>query len=153
MNGVSHVAIGVRDMDKSLKFYRDLLGLEVRFDGTQPTGGMPSLYADPAKGQRRAAHLHYGKGESGGFLVLSEKPGGTPGEAIKLDQVGISHFSWWVEDIRAIHQKLKEAGVKILVPPAETDSGGYGEKPGKKYLTCLFEDPDGIILQLDQRVS
>ncbi len=47
MNGVSHVAIGVRDMDRSLKFYRDLLGLEVRFDAMQPTGGMPSLYADP----------------------------------------------------------------------------------------------------------
>jgi catechol 2,3-dioxygenase-like lactoylglutathione lyase family enzyme len=153
MNGVSHVAIGVRDMERSLKFYRDLLGLEVRFDGTQPTGGMPSLYADPAKGQRRAAHLHYGQGSNGGFLVLSERPGGTPGEAIKLDQVGISHFSWWVDDIRAIHTRLKSAGVKILVPPAETDSGGYGEKPGRKFLTCLFEDPDGIILQLDQRVE
>ncbi len=152
MNGVSHVAIGVRDMDRSLKFYRDLLGLEVRFDAMQPTGGMPSLYADPAKGQRRAAHLHYGKGDTSGFLVLSERPGGTPGDAIKLDQVGISHFSWWVDDIRAIHQKLKAAGVKILVAPAETDSSGYGEQPGKKYLTCLFEDPDGIILQLDQRV-
>jgi catechol 2,3-dioxygenase-like lactoylglutathione lyase family enzyme len=153
MNGVSHVAIGVRDMERSLKFYRDLLGLEVRFDGTQPTGGMPSLYADPAKGQRRAAHLHYGHGATGGFLVLSERPGGTPGEAIKLDQVGISHFSWWVDDIRALHSKLKAAGVKILVPPSETDSGGYGEKPGRKFLTCLFEDPDGIILQLDQRVE
>ena len=153
MNGVSHVAIGVREMERSLKFYRDLLGLEVRFDGTQPTGGMPSLYADPAKKQRRAAHLHYGQGANGGFLVLSERPGGTPGEAIKLDQVGISHFSWWVDDIRALHGKLKAAGVKILVAPSEADSGGYGEKPGRKFLTCLFEDPDGIILQLDQRVD
>jgi len=153
MNGVSHVAIGVRDMDRSLRFYRDLLGLEVRFDGTQPIGGMPSLYANPEKGKRRAAHLHYGKGATAGFLVLSERPGGTPGEAIKLDQVGISHFSWWVDDIRATHQKLEDAGVKILVAPAETDSGGYGEAPGKKYLTCLFEDPDGIIVQLDQRVA
>ncbi len=153
MNGISHVAIGVRDMDRSLKFYRDLLGLEVRFDGMQPIGGMPSLYASPDKGQRRAAHLTYGKGATKGFLVLSERPGGTPGEAIKLDQVGISHFSWWVDDIRAIHTKLKHAGVKILVPPAETDSGGYGDAPGKKYLTCLFEDPDGIIVQLDQKVE
>ena len=43
MNGVSHVAIGVRDMDKSLKFYRDVLGLEVRFDASQPIGAMPRL--------------------------------------------------------------------------------------------------------------
>jgi catechol 2,3-dioxygenase-like lactoylglutathione lyase family enzyme len=153
MNGVSHVAIGVRDMERSLRFYRDLLGLEVRYDGTQPIGGMPRLYANPEKGKRRAAHLHYGSGESKGFLVLSEMPGGTPGEAIKLDQVGISHFSWWVDDLRAMHEKLKAAGVKILVPPAETDSSGYGETSGRKYLTCLFEDPDGIIVQLDQRVG
>jgi catechol 2,3-dioxygenase-like lactoylglutathione lyase family enzyme len=153
MNGVSHVAIGVRDMDRSIKFYRDLLRLEVRFDGMQPTGRMPALYASPETGNRRAAHLHYGKGSTAGFLVLSERPGGTPGEAIKLDQVGISHFSWWVDDIRAIHAKLKDAGVRILVAPAEVDSAGYGDPTGKKYLTCLFEDPDGIILQLDQKVE
>jgi catechol 2,3-dioxygenase-like lactoylglutathione lyase family enzyme len=140
-------------MDRSLRFYRDLLGLEVRFDGTQPIGGMPSLYASPEKGQRRAAHLHYGRGASSGFLVLSERPGGTPCEAIKLDQVGISHFSWWVDDIRVIHDKLKAGGVRILVPPTPTDSSGYGEQAGRKFLTCLFEDPDGIILQIDQRVE
>jgi catechol 2,3-dioxygenase-like lactoylglutathione lyase family enzyme len=80
-------------------------------------------------------------------------PGGSPGTAIKLDEVGISHFSWWVDDLRATHEKLKAAGVKVLVAPAEVDSGGYGEKSERKYLTCLFEDPDGIIVQLDQRVS
>ncbi len=153
MNGISHVALGVRDMERSLRFYRDLLGCEVRYDAMQPIGGMPSLYANPEKGQRRAVHLHYGAGAGGGFLVLSEMPGGTPGNAIKLDEVGISHFSWWVDDLRALHDKLKAAGVKILVPPTEADSGGYGEQPGRKYLTCLFEDPDGIILQLDQRVG
>jgi len=153
MNGVSHLAIGVRDMERSLKFYRDLLGLEVRYDQMQPIGGMGSLYANPQKGQRRAAHLHYGEGENRGFLVLTEMPGGMPGEAIKLDEVGISHFSWWVDDIRGIYERLKSAGVKILVPPYETDAGGYGENPGRKYLTCLFEDPDGIMVQLDQRVG
>jgi len=153
MNGVSHVAIGVRDMEKSLKFYRDLLGLEVRSDKTQPIGGMPSLYAKPEKGTRRAIQLHYGSGPTSGFLVLSEMPGGSPGAAIKLDQVGISHFSWWVDDLRGWHEKLKAAGVKILVPPSETDSEGYGEKPGRKFLTCLFEDPDCVILQFDQRVG
>jgi catechol 2,3-dioxygenase-like lactoylglutathione lyase family enzyme len=153
MNGISHVAIGVRNMERSLKFYRDLLGLEVRYDQMQPIGGMASLYANPQKGQRRAVHLHYGTGESRGFLVLTEMPGGTPGEAIKLDEVGISHFSWWVNDLRGIFEKLKAGGVKILVPPYETDAGGYGETSGRKYLTCLFEDPDGIMVQLDQRVG
>jgi lactoylglutathione lyase len=152
MNGISHVAIGVRDMERSLHFYRDLLGLEVRSDEMQPIGGMPTLYANPETGKRRAVNLRYGKGSDRGFLVLSERPGGTPGEAIKLDQVGISHFSWWVDDLRALHDKLKAARVKILVPPSEVDPAGFGETSPHKYLTCLFEDPDGVILQLDQRV-
>ncbi len=85
----------------------------------------------PTKGQRRAAHLHYGKDDSGGFLVLSERPGGTPGEAIKLDQVGISHFSWWVDDIRSIHQKLKAAGVKILVAPRKLIPAAMASNRGR----------------------
>ena len=97
MNGISHVAVGVRDLERSLRFYRDLLGLEVRSDEMQPIGGMPTLYANPETGKRRAVNLRYGKGNDSGFLVLSESPGGTRGEAIKLDQVGISHFSWWVD--------------------------------------------------------
>jgi len=93
MNGISHVAIGVRDMERSLRFYRDLLGLEVRSDEMQPIGGMPTLYANPETGKRRAVNLRYGKGSDRGFLVLSERPGGTRGEAIKLDQAvfRISH--------------------------------------------------------------
>jgi catechol 2,3-dioxygenase-like lactoylglutathione lyase family enzyme len=153
MNGISHVAIGVRDMAKSLHFYRDLLGLELRYDQMQPIGGMKSLYANPEKGQRRAVHLNYGSGPNKGFLVLTEMPGGTPGNPIKLDEVGISHFSWWVTDLRGIVERLKQAGVKILVSPSELDAGGYGEESTKKYLTALFEDPDGIIVQLDERVS
>jgi len=152
MNAISHVAIGVRDMERSLRFYRDLLGLEVMSDQTQPIGDMPALYAKPETGKRRAVNLRYGKSPGRGFLVLSERPGGTPGEAIKLDEVGISHFSWWVDDLRAIHEKLKAAGTKILVAPSEVDPAGFGETSQHKYLTCLFEDPDGIILQLDQRV-
>ena len=82
-------------MERSLRFYRDLLGLEVRSDEMQPIGGMPTLYANPETSKRRAVNLRYGKSNDHGFLVLSERPGGTRGEAIKLDQVGISHFSWW----------------------------------------------------------
>jgi len=32
VRAVSHVAVGVRDMDASLRFSRDLLGLEVSAD-------------------------------------------------------------------------------------------------------------------------
>jgi len=153
MRAVSHIAIGVRDMEKSLHFYRDLLGLKVTLDAMESIGGLKTLFTNPQKGKRRAVYLRFEEGPHASFLVLSQNPSETPGEAIKLDQVGVHHFAFWVDDLRERLEKLKAAGVPILVPPIESDTVAYGEPPGKKVLTCLFQDPDGIIVQFDQRLS
>ena len=44
--GVSHIAICVRDIDRSLTFYRDILGMRVTLDEVQDTtrGGLPYIY-------------------------------------------------------------------------------------------------------------
>jgi catechol 2,3-dioxygenase-like lactoylglutathione lyase family enzyme len=153
MRAVSHVAIGVRDMENSLHFYRDLLGLKVTLDAMENIGGLKTLFTDPQKGKRRAVYLRFEEGPDASFIVLSQNPGESTGEAIKLDQVGIHHFAFWVDDLRERVEKLKASGVTILVPPIESDTIAYGGPPGKKVLTCLFQDPDGIIVQFDQRLS
>ncbi len=141
MKNISHVAIGVSDMDRSLPFYRDLLGLEVMLDAEETVG----------RGKRRAVYLRWGDGS--GFLVLSQTLGREPsGKPLRLHQVGLHHFAFWVDDLSERAEKLKQAGVTILVPPYEADAIAYGEKGGGKVLTCLFEDPDGTILQFDQRM-
>lgn len=140
MKGISHLAIGVSDMDRSLPFYRDLLGLEVMLDAEEKVG----------QGSRRAVYMKWGN--DGGFLVLSQTLGREPsGKPLKLHQVGMHHFAFLVDDLRARLDKLAAAGVKIIIPPYEADSAAYGERKGNKVLTCLFEDPDGTILQFDQR--
>jgi len=153
--GISHVAIGVSNMERSLHFYRDLLGLRVlRDDPQENTGGMPALFHDPQRGQqRRGVYLRWQDGPDAAFLVLSEHPGAPSGTAIKLDQVGIHHFSFWVEDLQAAYERVQAAGVPILLPPTVGDTGALGEPPGGKMLSTLFQDPDGIIVQLDQRLS
>ena len=59
LGGVSHLAIGVRDMDRSLAFYRDQLGMEVTSDREQNLA--PSeMYADKAGAtSRRVAQLRW----------------------------------------------------------------------------------------------
>lgn len=150
---VSHIAVGVRDMEKSLHFYRDLLGLKVCLDTMESIGGLKTLFADPKRGKRRAVYLRFEEGPHASFIVLSQNPGPATGEAIKLDQVGVHHFAFWVDDLRERVERLRAAGVPILVPPIESDTVAYGEPPGKKVLTTLFQDPDGIIVQFDQRLS
>ncbi|MGH7917961.1 MAG: VOC family protein [Candidatus Binataceae bacterium] len=153
MRAVSHIAIGVRDMDKALHFYRDLMGLEVTLDTMENIGGMKALFAEPKRGQRRAVYLRYERGPHASFIVLSQSPGASSGEAIRLDQVGIHHFAFWVDDLSVRVERLKTAGVPILAGPMEAGTAAYGEPPGGKVLTALFQDPDGIIVQFDQRLE
>ena len=73
--GVSHIAICVRDMDKSLAFYRDILDMRIKKDEVQDTsqGGLPHTYKHPRK-TRRTVHVAYGEGRTP-FLVLTSHPG------------------------------------------------------------------------------
>ena len=149
--GVSHVAISVRDMDKSLPFYRDLLGLQVTLDAMEPVGG--ALVRNQQQGERRAVYMRWGDGPHAPFVVLSEYPDPTPGEPLRLDQIGIHHFAFWVDNLEEIADRLKEGGVHFLTTPRTGDTVRYGEPPGGKVLTTLFLDPDGTVIQLDQRMS
>lgn len=153
MRAFSHVAIGVSDMERSLPFYRDLLGLRVTLDTVENIGGFAALFHSPARGQRRAVYLRWEDGPHASFVVLSAPIGAPSGTPIKLDQVGIHHFSFWVTELRTRVGRLRAAGVPILVPPTESDTLAYGEAPGGKVLTALFQDPDGIILQFDERIG
>jgi catechol 2,3-dioxygenase-like lactoylglutathione lyase family enzyme len=142
VKGISHIAIGVSDMTRSLPFYRDLLGLEVMLDSEEKFG----------TGSRHAVYMRWAN--NAGFLVLSQTLGREPsGKPLRLHQVGLHHFAFWVDDLEKRVDKLKSAGVKIVVEPYAADSIAYGQKSGGKVLTCLFEDPDGTILQFDQRVN
>ena len=143
--GVSHIAICVRDLDKSLQFYRDLLGMHVTFDEVQDTtsGGLPHTYKHPRK-TRRTVHIRYGEGRTTPSLVLTAHPGEDPdGAPIKLDQVGISHISFTVQNLSDLTQELLNQGVEFA-GPADSFKNSQGE------VSSIFVyDPDGILLQFD----
>jgi catechol 2,3-dioxygenase-like lactoylglutathione lyase family enzyme len=152
LGGVSHLAFGVRDMDRSLAFYRDGLGMEVTSDRVQQTPAS-DMYADPSRAtSRRVAQLRWADDPDAPFLVLSAFPAAT-GTPLRLDQVGIHHVALWVKDLTGKAERLTAAGVRFVMEPTETDARGYGGQKGEKVLTCLFEDPDGIIVQFDERIG
>ena len=146
---VSHLAFGVTDLDRSLTFYRDVLGMSVRDDRTHRTGASAMHTAGRGKSERRVANLSWDGSDT--FLVLSQFPD-TTGAAIKLDQVGIHHVALWVQDVRGLYERLSAAGVTFVAEPVEFDAKGYGLANGT-VITCLLEDPDGIILQFDQHLQ
>lgn len=154
---LSHVALGVTDYERSLHFYRDLLGFQVSqevtdFGGTDYESGI----SERSDRKYRIAVLRYGKESSAPYGMSEDAPvialvaplGPRPtGSAIKADQVGISHFGIWVKGLDAICEELKSKGVKFAAP-AHT---GAKTKAGT-FRTAFVEDPDGILIQLDEMV-
>jgi catechol 2,3-dioxygenase-like lactoylglutathione lyase family enzyme len=135
-------------MDKSLVFYRDVLGMNVIKDEVEDTttGGLPHTYKHPRK-TRRTVHVTYGQGQIPS-LVLTSHPGDQPdGAPIKLDQVGISHISFTVGDVKALAQELASHGVQL--------AGGleaFADAQGN-VRTIFAYDPDGILVQFDSGVE
>jgi catechol 2,3-dioxygenase-like lactoylglutathione lyase family enzyme len=117
--GMSHIAICVRNLERTLAFYGDLLGFQVIKDALQDTrtGGLPHLYRE-RHAQRRVVHLQAGAGSSIPILVITEHPGDTVGgEPIMLDQVGISHLSFTVASVHELTKRLLAQGAETCGPP------------------------------------
>ncbi len=143
-NGVTHIGICVRDMDKSLAFYRDALGMKVLGDrATDPSEGGRSHNYKHRRNTRRWVSLSYGEGASP-TLTLTSHPGEAPdGQPILLDQVDITHFSFAVNDVRGLAEELVAKGVE-LGGPIEAFTNERGE-----IRSIYVRDPDGILVQFN----
>jgi glyoxylase I family protein len=143
-SGVSHIAICVRDMDKSLGFYRDVLGMVIEADRMQDTttGGLPHVYKHPRKA-RRQVRLAFAPGAKP-TLTMTSHPGENPdGDPIKLDQIGISHISFTVKDVKALAEELVAQEVQLAGP-----LDGFTSDQGQVSSIFVY-DPDGILVQFD----
>jgi catechol 2,3-dioxygenase-like lactoylglutathione lyase family enzyme len=150
IHSVSHVAVGVRDMDRALRFYRDVIGLDVRFDDIEEFGGV-----DGRPGvKRRGVYLRWSDDPHAPFIVLDEQLSREPTGAPKqLFETGIHHFGFWVDDVDAIAERARAEGVEFVHGPADAGTVAYGEPAGGTIRFMLVRDPDGNVVQVDQRVA
>ncbi len=136
-------------MEKSLAFYRDILGMQVIGEKlTDPTeGGTQGARLNNYKLERNSRHfisLSYGEGRTP-TLTLTSHPGEKhSGEPIMLDQIGISHLSFGVEDVKTLVDELLVKGVE-LAAPIETFTDSNGD-----IRSIYFKDPDGILIQFNR---
>ena len=134
----------VRDLDKALEFYRDILGMTVTVDRMQDTstGGLPHVYAHN-RSTRRQAVLTYGDGAAPTLVMTSHPGDDADGAPIKLDQVGISHISFTVPDVKALADELISKGVELA------RAHGRIRQRKRRGFKHFRYDPDGILVQFD----
>lgn len=142
--GIHHTSRSVSDMERSLRFYRDLLGMEVVLD-TEMEGEM--LEREVALEGARLRLVELGT-EGRPLLELLQyyEPGPNEwNDELRPCDAGAHHFALAVEDIQSAYENMLEAGVKFTCPPQEVDAGYFA---GHRTVYCY--DPDHLIVELWQ---
>jgi glyoxylase I family protein len=150
VKGIAHVAMCVSDLEQSLKFYRDVLGMAVQLHATQPMARRPGASSqamyDTSHASRTVANVWFDDPSiAGPFLVLTSHPGDqVRGRPIKLDQIGISHISFIADDLERVADELITKGVQIA-----GELKDFCDEQGKM-RTFFVYDPDRILVQFEQ---
>lgn len=143
--GIHHTGYTVADLDRSLGFYRDLLGMEVLATQEKEGGYLAAIVGYP-DAHVRMAHLRMPGSDHVVELFQYLAPtGGTP-ERIEPRDVGTAHLCFLVDDLQSAYARLRDAGVESFVSePVAVDTGintgGFG---------LYLRDPDGIVVELFQ---
>ena len=126
INGIAHVMLTAGDYPRAREFYRKLL----------PFLGLHPLYDTDER--------YYAVGGRTAFGVQACDPA-HQGERFVQRRVGLHHVCFRArsrEDVDAVHALAVELGAAIVHAPEEASFA-----PG--YYSALFEDPDGIRLEVN----
>lgn len=135
---LEHVALSVSDLDRSLKFYTEAMGLKLAriIDcpvemGLGDVAGMPGCTA-------KIAHL-----ESEHVMLELFEYHDPEGRPIPQDRrqadIGLIHIGFASTDARGDHKRLKEHGVEFFSDPIEFRPGVW---------LFYFRGPDGEVCEL-----
>jgi catechol 2,3-dioxygenase-like lactoylglutathione lyase family enzyme len=126
INGIAHIQLTVSDFSAARAFYGKLLP----FLGLTPVADFEGFY--------------YCVGARTG-VCISPADDAHRGERFVQRRVGLHHFCFRAReraDVDAVHAFVQDLGAKVVHPP---EDGPWA--PG--YYSVLFEDPDGIRLEVN----
>ena len=127
VNGIAHIFLTASNYERSRDFYRELLpfrGMKLMIDSDQ---------------------VYYCVGGRTAVAIRAPSPE-FAGAAFEQNRVGLHHFCFRAReraDVDELHGFLTTLGAKIIRAPREDQWA-----PG--YYSILFEDPDGIRLELNR---
>ena len=137
-----HVNVNCSDLERSLGFYRDLVGLRTAVR-TRPEQPQPGGAFGLAQVQWDAWIMAGDDAPDGVVLDLLEwkvaVPSGSP--PASLTELGFGRLCILSDDLAGLHRRLSEAGHDVWSPPGRL---GLGVKNLVDAEMFLCSDPDGI---------
>ena len=123
--GIAHIAVTVKEMAESVRFYTQALGFREAFEFRHPETGAPWIvYLNISPGQ--FVELFYG---------------GTEDSPWKDNLIGFNHLCFQVDDINAAVQTIRSSGYPIDSEPRQGVDRNW---------QAWTRDPNGIRIELMQ---
>ena len=149
---VRRATIIVRDMEASLKLYRDVIGLAVNYDTMVTTGGV-ALPAGTPGSKTRLVLLNANDPWVGwvGLMQWIDPPLPDPGPYPKRMGPGGVVLVLNTDDVEGRCKAAKALpGVTFTGEPRLQEYPGRNGGPPIRVMGCNFFDPDGILIEMNQ---
>lgn len=143
MKAMRHLGIVVSDIEKSLHFYRDILGLQIKRDMLEE-GDFIDTILGLKNVQVRTVKMSADGGSLIELLYFKSRPK-KPKLNKKNCNIGTPHVAFTVANIDAEYKKFKKSGVKFNSAPQISPDG--------KAKVAFCRDPDGVPIELVEELN
>lgn len=128
---VDHIGIAVKNLDESLKFYENVLGLKAA--GTEVVE------------EQKVKVAFLPTGDSEVELLEATSEDSPIAKFIEKNGEGIQHIAYRVDDVEAAIAKMKELGMRMIDEKPRYGAGGA------KIAFCHPKSTGGVLVELCQR--
>jgi len=148
ISAVHHLGLTVADIERSIEFYRDLLGMELIRRRPSVTADYVAKQTGYDKIELNVASFRVGPDSPQTMEVVQYmNQEGEPSDQA-TNRPGNSHLCMLVDDLRVSYDDLVSRGVRFKSEPVEITAG-----PNAGGLVVYLLDPDGYTLELFQPPS
>lgn len=145
LNILNHFGVAVSNLDRSIAFYRALTGEEPSGRGTWSSEGLG--LAAGAGGKATIEWAAFQLGNVNIDLLQVDEPQTQPAN-YKLAQPGAMHACFEVDDLEAVFERMRTAGIQFYGPWHKVSAQEDGALEGVGVVVAYFAGPDGEHLEL-----
>ena len=134
-----HTGFVVRDLEASVNFYTEVMGLEV-VRLMEREGPFIEQVLGFERARIKGAFLSMANGHSLELIQYLVPPSGQG--KIERNDLRATHLAFWVENIEECYARMSEKGLRFISPPASFEQDGRVVRKA-----AYAQDPDGNWLE------